>query len=156
MKKKKILRPNTLPKATVNVLCPEIGRDKPILFSFKHLNDKSPFNFSDRVKKRKWYCDFLDRLKIFSDKKITDLLHSHNSKTFRFHAVKLGKDNNISKKTFGILDQRTKEINSELDENAYQFSISKSNGRVIGYIIENVFFVVWLDKDHECYSGCNK
>lgn len=36
-------------------------------------------------------------------------------------------------------------------DDCLQFSISKANGRVHGFLIENVFYVVWLDPDHNLY-----
>jgi hypothetical protein len=39
------------------------------------------------------------------------------------------------------------------DDNAWQFMISKKNGRVHGFIPGNVFFVRWLDPRHNLYHG---
>lgn len=36
-------------------------------------------------------------------------------------------------------------------ENCLQFSISKANGRVHGILIDNVFYIVWLDPLHNLY-----
>ena len=47
----------------------------------------------------------------------------------------------------------SKKANTKPPENAeqleyWQFRISKSKGRVIGAIIDNVFYIVWLDAHH--------
>lgn len=148
----KILPPDIQPRESNNILHPRIGDGELLLFNFKHLDKADAnFNFPDRVRKTKWYCDFLDKLRVLSDKNMIEMFHPRNPQTFRFHPVRLRDDMRISRKTFGIMDS-TGKVNSELDESAYQFSISRKKGRVIGYIIKNVFFVVWLDRDHECYS----
>lgn len=36
-------------------------------------------------------------------------------------------------------------------ENCLQFSISKANGRVHGILIDNIFYIVWLDPLHNLY-----
>ena len=46
-----------------------------------------------------------------------------------------------------------KKANTKPPENAeqleyWQFRISKSKGRVIGAIIDNVYYIVWLDAHH--------
>lgn len=40
-----------------------------------------------------------------------------------------------------------KHINDQLGD-CHQFSLSKSKGRVHGFFIENTFFIVWLDPEH--------
>lgn len=36
----------------------------------------------------------------------------------------------------------------DLDEDAWQFAISKGNGRVHGFFIGQYFYVVWIDPEH--------
>src|SRR5690625_1783449 len=39
----------------------------------------------------------------------------------------------------------------QYEDNCLQFSISKARGRVHGILIENVFYIVWLDPLHNLY-----
>ncbi|WP_404469403.1 hypothetical protein [Sutcliffiella horikoshii] len=39
----------------------------------------------------------------------------------------------------------------EIENDTYQFAISRANGRVHGFIIDNLFFIVWLDPQHNMY-----
>ena len=36
----------------------------------------------------------------------------------------------------------------DLDEDAWQFAISKANGRVHGFFIGDFFYIVWIDPEH--------
>jgi hypothetical protein len=49
---------------------------------------------------------------------------------------------------FGIPGQ------TEVDRKGWQFSLSANeHGRVHGFLVENVFFIRWLDPDHNLYAG---
>jgi len=39
----------------------------------------------------------------------------------------------------------------QIKDDCWQFRLSSSNGRVHGFMIENVFYVVWLDPHHNFY-----
>ncbi|HDZ68887.1 MAG TPA: hypothetical protein ENH43_00500 [Phycisphaerales bacterium] len=45
--------------------------------------------------------------------------------------------------SFGI-----QQASPDLDEDAWQFGISKDNGRVHGFFIEDFFYIVWIDPEH--------
>ena len=49
--------------------------------------------------------------------------------------------------SFGIDHQ-----SPDLDEDAWQFGLSKTNGRVHGFFINNFFYVVWIDPEHRLYE----
>ncbi|MBD3342771.1 MAG: hypothetical protein GF353_26980 [Candidatus Lokiarchaeota archaeon] len=38
------------------------------------------------------------------------------------------------------------------DLDAYQFNISKERGRIHGFLIEHIFYVIWIDSDHNLYE----
>lgn len=43
---------------------------------------------------------------------------------------------------------------SNADELAWQFALSANeHGRVHGFLADNVFYVRWLDPDHNLYPG---
>jgi len=90
----------------------------------------------------KWFIDLLDCLKSVSGKTLDELKKS----THDFHPVKWTNAN--------------AKCPSEQGE-YWQFRISKSKGRVIGLLLDNVFYVVWLDPHHnltnsEGYGGVKK
>ena len=52
--------------------------------------------------------------------------------------------NNAKLASFGI-----QQASPDLDEDAWQFGISKGKGRVHGFFIANFFYVVWIDPEHK-------
>jgi hypothetical protein len=54
----------------------------------------------------------------------------------------------VSENSFGIPGEE------QLVDTPYQFSLtSNEHGRVHGFFVENIFFVVWLDPKHQLYAG---
>ena len=142
MKKRKVHPPKNIETTADRIVKPRIGRDEKILISFRLFKRDTDFEYKSR--KPKWYCDVLEKLKAITELSRGELQHSNNRKTYRFHEINFGKDKGLNRKTFGIGDG--------FDDTACQFSISKNNGRIIGSLVENVFYVIWLDHDHFLYS----
>jgi hypothetical protein len=98
-----------------------------------------------------YFHALLDRLKAVCSIKAKDFKLQHaghaggNPKALRAHPI----DWNHPKVTqvgFGI-PQR-----NDLNDIAWQFSLSKHTlGRVHGFLIDRVFYVVWLDPHHKLY-----
>jgi hypothetical protein len=40
----------------------------------------------------------------------------------------------------------------EYDEDAWQFGLSKATGRIHGFFINNLFYIVWLDPEHKLFK----
>lgn len=92
----------------------------------------------------KWFLRLLDCLKSVSGKTIEELRHS----THDLHPVNWENAN-------------TKCPTLSKQAEYWQFRIDKSHGRVIGILIDSVFYVVWLDPYHnltdsEGYGGVTK
>lgn len=52
-----------------------------------------------------------------------------------------------SQKSFGIPNEEF------IVDRPFQFGISaNAHGRIIGFFIEHVFYIVWFDPDHHTYS----
>lgn len=92
----------------------------------------------------KWFLRLLDCLKSVSGKTIPALRNS----THDLHPV----------------DWKNANVNCPTETNQadyHQFRIDKTHGRVIGILIDSVFYVVWLDPHHnltdsEGYGGIDK
>jgi hypothetical protein len=66
------------------------------------------------------------------------------SSSLRCHPIKWSDTNQDS---FGIPNEE------QLIDIPYQFSLSSNeHGRVHGFFIEEIFYVVWLDPNHDLYS----
>ncbi|HOX41196.1 MAG TPA: hypothetical protein PK263_03305 [bacterium] len=70
----------------------------------------------------------------------------YNNKTLRCHQTDFS-DRSVTEDSFGILGE-------DVDADAWQFGLTvNQHGRVHGYFVENVFYVVWLDPKHELCPG---
>ena len=86
-------------------------------------------------------------MKGLSGMPVNELTNARPNAALRFHRIDWQNDR-VSVKTFGIRGWE------EYDEAAWQFSISANeHGRVHGFLIDNVFYVVWLDPEHRLYPG---
>lgn len=88
-------------------------------------------NTADGVVSGKWFIDMLECLKGVCNKNISDLRHT----MYDLHPVDWSKTNANAPKGFEQLEY-------------WQFRINKSRGRVVGFKLDGVFYVVWLDPHH--------
>ncbi len=124
----------------------DISKDE-LRFSFKYLQLSNP-KYCVNSQEVKYFLKFLERLFDISKCPIIQLKMGTYGKTLRFHPIDFG-DPCVSEDGFTSLPSAFVPI---AEENAWQFSISSNeHGRVHGFIIGDVFFVVWLDPDHNLY-----
>ncbi len=119
----------------------------PLLrFSFKFLDlDHELFHY--RGREPIYFQRLLDRMKDLSGTPVSALTNARPNAALRFHRIDW-QDDRVSVKSFGIRSWE------EYDQEAWQFSISANeHGRVHGFLIENVLYVVWLDAEHRLYPG---
>ena len=117
--------------------------DDLIRFSFRHFSTNDKFGFPETGVER-YLPVLLDRLKCVSDYKVSDF-RTNKSKSIRCH----------------IHDwSRTTEPNgyshltSQLQEcEPWQFCLSANeHGRIHGILIDEVFYVIWIDEKHKLYA----
>ena len=113
-----------------------------IKLSFKFLTtDHATFKYTDRDVR--YFSSLLERLKQLSSLQAADF-HRY-MESWRNHRVDWN-DSRVSMSGFSIRGHE------QLDANAFQFSVSKSeHGRVVGAFIDTVFYIVWLDPQHQTY-----
>ena len=113
-----------------------------ISFSFRHLQtEHRKFQFSHRDSS--YFCKLLDRLKHVCELSWQQMRTSHKD-SVRCHDHKWHLTTEPD--GFGLKGQLA-------DCQGWQFAVSgNEHGRVHGFIIGNVFFVVWLDPDHKLYA----
>lgn len=131
-----------------------IGADKEILrqrlsdlvkFNYKYLHLCSEkFCFSDCT--TEYFYKLLERLQGVCQMTARELRSPYgNAKSLRSHSIDW---NLCTEKCFGIPDEE------EIVGEPWQFSVSgNEHGRVHGFFIDEVFYVVWLDPDHRLYSA---
>lgn len=146
MKHKFKIKPTPIPEGgrIVPTDISEIANEL-IKFSFKYLDLKNS-KFSIDTKETKYFISKLQRFRDISGWKVKEFFANPN-KTLRNHSINWSE---TTERGFGI------PCVTQLDDKACQFSISKGeHGRIIGSILNNVFYVVWLDPDHKLYKSKN-
>lgn len=126
-----------------SLIVPSNPLPQPVSFNFKSLKiEGRKFNYED--KDVGYFCKVIERLKGVSPLTKMELV-SNRSDALRFHRINF-KDRNVSEKTFGI-------GTDEVDDEAYQITISANeHGRLHGYFVGSIFYIVWFDPKHELYS----
>nr|DAI12911.1 MAG TPA: hypothetical protein [Caudoviricetes sp.] len=126
----------TIPKQVIS------GKNK-IVFSFEHLDFSNPYyNCNGMCDKGIKNC--FEKLKAYSAFTIEELFSNKGNNTIRFHDIKKEDVTDWPKYL---------ERNEQLEDSFYQISFGMSKGRAHGVIIENIFYVIWLDPHHFLYHN---
>ena len=125
---------------------------KPLLFSFKHL-DLNNEKFHPSKCPQEFFNRLLERLQIFSTWTVE--LFTNQNNTEHRHIIWFDQTTepqgfqnvpNIDPDQFGIHEAWQFGVLPDVPENRW---------RVHGILIDDTFFVVWLDAEHELYHGGN-
>lgn len=133
------LPPVSIPQDPVKKTLPYNGSavtEKSFSFSFACFDRSHDlFNLGDNtnegVVSGKWFIDMLECLKGVCNKNISELRHS----MYDLHPIDWDKTNTSAPRGFEQLEY-------------WQFRINKSRGRIIGFKIDSVFYIVWFDPHH--------
>ena len=136
--------------ATATVPPPPSVTSRPLLrhaglsFSFKHFVHRPPFEIADRG--GDYLLALVERLRDLAGLSAIELL-TGRSKAIRCHPVIW-----VDTSQPGGFDHLNATVRAQVAP--YQFSISaNAHGRVHGFFIDDVFYVVWLDPAHQLYPG---
>ncbi|MCC5628532.1 hypothetical protein [Nostoc sphaeroides] len=145
MPKKRIKKTEITKDGTSGIKPTKLKPPQGISFSFKYYQDDRS-KFSCREKEVIYWLTLLDRLKALSSLTAQELLVNRSS-TLRCHPIKW---EDTSERAFGLPNEE------QLVDIPYQFSISSNeHGRVHGFFIDEIFYIVWLDPDHLLYPAKN-
>ena len=140
---KKIKKTEVSKDGTSGIKPTKLKPPQGISFSFKYFNG-SHDKFSCKYRDGGYWLTFVSRLRDLSGLTALELRQGSN-KTLRCHAIDWVR---TSENEFGIPGEE------QLVDTPYQFSLSSNeHGRVHGFFIDEVFYAVWLDPDHQLYSG---
>jgi hypothetical protein len=118
--------------------------ENAITFSFKHL-DSSNKKFSIKDKDWNYFHKVFDRFKSISDWTQKRLVTNYTN-ALRCHPIEWKET--TERRGFHHLSDEILE-----GTQPYQISISSNeHGRVHGFFISNVFYVIWFDPHHALYS----
>ena len=112
-----------------------------ISFSFQYYQDNHD-KFRAKDLDSSDFLNLIERLKSLSSQSPQELRNNTNG-ALRWHEIKWDE---TTEKGFGFPGEK------DIVRVPYQFSISKNNGRVHGFFINDVFYIVWLDPKHLLYS----
>jgi len=117
----------------------------PLRFSFRYLDTTHPA-FDVRTRGGDYFRVLIARLKELSAFSLAQFRTARIG-TLRIHPIDFA-DPRVSVRTFNL------PAHSEADDNAWQFALSANeHGRVHGFLIDDTFYVRWLDPDHRLYPG---
>jgi hypothetical protein len=141
---KKRIKKTDVPKDGASGIKPtKLKPPQGISFSFKYYQEGHS-KFSCTEKEVIYWLTLLERLKALSSLTAQELLVNRSS-SLRCHPIKW---EDTSENGFGLPNEE------QLVDTPYQFSLSSNeHGRVHGFFIDDIFYIVWLDPDHLLYPG---
>jgi hypothetical protein len=145
MRRKFKINPTTLHSGGSGYIPPvETPRNGEVSFNFKRLYVKGD-KFNYKGKDTSYFLALVERLRNLCSMSRMDLL-ANRSSSLRCHRIDFS-ESNVSEETFGILGE-------DIDNDAWQLGISaNAHGRIHGYFVGDVFYVVWFDPYHELCPG---
>jgi hypothetical protein len=121
-------------------------KDEHVIFSWSFF-DRNHELFNMGGRKHPWFLSMMDALKTISKMTFKEFRMQRSDKGLRVHSHNWDGANACFDFEDDWLEQH--------EEDCLQFSISKANGRVHGFMIENVFYIVWMDPEHNLYPSKN-
>lgn len=126
-----------------NVGKPDSQTESGISFSLKHLDlNHEKFQVSKDHESEYFKC-LMKRLRDVCEMNLSEF-KQRVSRSLRNHRIVW--EETSEPDGFGV-------SNNDQREDSWQFSLSANeHGRVHGFFIGSIFFIVWLDKNHSLYS----
>ncbi len=140
---KKIKKTDVVKNGASGIKRPKLKPPQGISFSFKYYQDNHN-KFSCIKKEVSYWLTLLERLKALSSLTAQEFLVDRSS-PLRCHPIKWEE---TSESGFGVPNEQ------QLVDTPYQFSLSSNeHGRVHGFLINETFYIVCLDRDHLLYPA---
>jgi hypothetical protein len=122
-----------------NRINPTDVHNEKVAFSLKHLVRSEKFDYQHHKLEVKYFWKVLERLKDLSALTALEIRNSRDADSLRCHKIDWGK---TTEKSFGIKELESTE--------SHQFQISSNEyGRVHGFFIGHIFYIVWFDPFHK-------
>ncbi|WP_020616145.1 hypothetical protein [Paenibacillus daejeonensis] len=116
--------------------------EQNVIFSWKYFDRQHDYFNCGNID-ADWYLKCIDTMKDISTMRMMEFKQS-GGKPLRVHTH----DWNDVRAIYDL----NPELFEQVKDESYQFALSTGSGRVHGFIIKNVFFVVWFDPEHKLYS----
>ena len=126
--------------------------NQKLIISYEHLdlNNKkySMDSITDNREKINYYNDYLKKIKEYSElENFKKDIKGRYADRNHIHPIDWN-DTRIREKSFTNLDSMLME---QIKGDCWQLGINNHSFRIHGFFISNVFYVVWLDPNHELY-----
>ncbi len=118
--------------------------DRHIRFSFKYLDLDTNEKFKLNQLQDETVENLLKRMKAISAMTLREFRTCDRDKAYRIHNIKWERTTEVN--GFSCLNEQLR------DEEAWQFMLGMKKGRVHGLLMEETFFVVWLDPRHKLFT----
>lgn len=118
-----------------------------VVFSWKFFDRKHEL-FNCGSVEMEWFLSVFDVLQEISGMSYIEF-RQHKGNRLRVHPH----DWEDTTAKFNLDESLLRQL--EEDKACIQFSISKAKGRVHGFMIDNIFYIVWLDRFHNLYPDEN-
>lgn len=119
-------------------------KEEKIVFSWKFF-DKDHKAFNCGNSKTGWFLNLMETMKHISEMSLNEYLLC-TGKPLRVHRHKW---NEVAY----TYEHLRRDWLDQIENDTTQFALSTAGGRVHGFLIENVLFIVWLDPEHNLYPG---
>jgi hypothetical protein len=148
------IKPKLDPKLSSSRLQPKpstVNEELNWNFSFRFYRQIEFFGFNGSNVQTPWFVSLLARLSDLSNKKLSEFMKDRSAQStsgYRFHPINWGQKNIPIQR--GQLDWLPSDYkNNDTEFPIYQFQISQSTGRVIGFFDEHwLFNILLLDPLH--------
>lgn len=135
-------------------------KEKNIIFSYKYFNCQSLKNdifnncFFSMGEYAKWITTFFKKISNYSSMQIGELMSA--GKSTRFHPVKNSELIKLKEILKSINVDCDKIFSQEEGNQFYELSVEKGQGRLFGYLIENIYYILLFDPNHLIYINTSK
>ncbi|WP_111292245.1 hypothetical protein [Bacillus safensis] len=118
------------------------GLKRNVVFSWKYF-DKDHKVYNCGGIEMPWIISLVETFKNISSLELKDLRSVEGQRRgLRFHQIRWGK---VQEEKFNF----NEDFFEQIRDNCYQLSLSTAKGRFHGFLIDNIFFIVWLDPHHQ-------
>lgn len=138
------MRAGSLPKSHSQMRAGTPETRHRISFSFRHV-DQSHSKFHYAQRDATYFCKVIGRLSALCNFTVQEF-HADRSPAMRAHPIAW--ESTSEPAGFAHLNEQLR------SSTPFQFAVSANlHGRIHGFFVDHVFFVVWLDPDHSLYTG---
>ena len=140
-------QPTDVPKGTSTFITSqtknalEYYQQERLNFSFA-LFDRTHERYNCGGVDETWFVALLDRLRVYSEMELSKFHNPHFQSSNYIHTNSIEEVEN----ELNIPEETLTQIKE--DNTFYQLGVSKARGRIHGILINNTFFIIWLDPHH--------